>query len=124
MARVTGNFFRSGMGLPAAALTAVLGCLAALPASADGLIQIHPGYDMMDIQPLGKEFLVGGLDFFSDGRMAVCTWGNPGEVWVVSGVADGTKATVQPQRYAYGLQQSLGCKVVQDTLYVMQMGEL
>lgn len=90
----------------------------------DGMGQIHPGYDIMDIQPLGKQFLVGGIDFFSDGRMAVCTWGNPGEVWVVKGAADGNKATVQPQRYAYGLQQVLGCKVVEDTLYVMQMGEL
>lgn len=90
----------------------------------DGLGEIHPGYEMTDIQPAGKRFLVGGVDLFSDGRMAVCNWGNPGEVWIVKGADSGSASTVKASRYAYGLQQVLGCKVVQDTLYVLQIGEL
>jgi hypothetical protein len=101
-----------------------LGLAALGPARGDGLSQVHPGYDMVDIQPQGKTFLVGGLDVFSDGRLAVCDWGNPGEVWIVQGADQGDKTTVKAQRYAYGMQQSLGCRIAQDTLYVMQMGEL
>ncbi len=90
----------------------------------DGLSAIHPGYDLADIQPTGNKFLVGGIDVFSDGRLAVCQWGNPGEVWIVSGAETGSSSTVKSTKYAYGLQQVLGCKVVQDTLYVLQIGEL
>jgi hypothetical protein len=85
---------------------------------------VHPAYDLVDIQPTGSKYLVGGMDVFSDGRLAVCNWGNPGEVWVVSGTETGTTGTVRPTKYAYGLQQVMGCRVVQDTLYVLQIGEL
>src|SRR4051794_27878187 len=92
-------------------------------AQADGLTALHPNYTpLVDIQPSANNFLVGGLDFFSDGRMVVCTWGNPGEVWIVKNTEKGDKASVTSQRYAYGMQQVLGCRVVQDTVYVMQMG--
>jgi hypothetical protein len=90
-------------------------------AAADGLNETHPGFDRVDILKDNQKLLVGGLDTFSDGRLAVCTWGNPGEVWIVKG-AEGNAPVAT--RYAMGLQQVLGCKVVDDTLYVMQMGEL
>lgn len=109
---------------PAMALGAAL--LAAGPgtARADGLNQIHPGFEMADLQPAGRKLLIGGLDFFSDGRMAACTWGNPGEVWILKDPQQATAATAQFTRFAFGLQQVLGCKVVRDTVYVLQMGEL
>ena len=71
----------SVMGKWPAAAVLIAGCLGA--ARADGLKAIHPGFTSTDIQPEGRELLVGSLDFFSDGRMAVCTWGNPGEVWIL-----------------------------------------
>jgi hypothetical protein len=57
-----------------------------------------------------------GLDFFSDGRLAVCTLN--GDVWVVSGV-DGTLERLRWQRFATGLYEPLGLKVVEDKLYVL-----
>jgi glucose/arabinose dehydrogenase len=59
---------------------------------------------------------LGGFDFFSDGRAAVCTWS--GDVWIVSGI-DGDLAKVTWKRYAAGLFQALGLKVVDDKVYVL-----
>ena len=59
---------------------------------------------------------VGGLDFFKDGRAAVCTWS--GDVWVVSGIDKGLQ-NVTWKRYATGLFHSLGLKIVDDQIYVL-----
>src|SRR4051812_25628309 len=83
--------------------------LAAGSVFADGLTAVHPGYTMTDIQPTGKSFLVGGLSFYSNGDMAVCNWGNPGEVWMVKDPRSGDKASIQAKRFAFGMQQVLGC---------------
>jgi hypothetical protein len=58
----------------------------------------------------------GGLDFFSDGRAAVSTWS--GDVWVVSGIDDKLEKLTW-KRYATGLFQSLGLKIVNDEVYVL-----
>jgi hypothetical protein len=58
----------------------------------------------------------GGLDFFSDGRAALCTWS--GDVWVVSGI-DEKLEKVTWKRYAAGFYQSLGLKIVNDKIYVL-----
>jgi hypothetical protein len=58
---------------------------------------------------------IAGLDFFSDGRAAVCTWS--GDVWVVSGI-DEKLDHVTWKRYATGLFQPLGLKIVDDRIYV------
>ena len=55
-----------------------------------------------------------GLDFFHDGRMAVCTW--DGDVWIVSGLPDGPQLTWQ--RIASGLYQPLGLKIINETVYL------
>lgn len=59
---------------------------------------------------------LGGFDFFSDGRAAVCTWS--GDVWIVSGIDDDLKK-VTWKRYAAGLFQALGLKIVDDKVYVL-----
>jgi glucose/arabinose dehydrogenase len=59
---------------------------------------------------------LGGFDFFSDGRAAVCTWS--GDVWIVSGI-DGDLQKVAWKRYAAGLFQALGLKIVDDKVYVL-----
>jgi glucose/arabinose dehydrogenase len=60
---------------------------------------------------------LGGMDFFSDGhRAAVCTWN--GDVWIVSGI-DEKLDHVTWKRYAAGLFQTLGLKIVKDDVYVL-----
>ena len=58
----------------------------------------------------------GGIDFFSDGRAALCTLS--GDVWVVSGI-DEKLESVSWKRYAAGLFQPLGLRIVDDQLYVL-----
>src|SRR5439155_18338011 len=58
----------------------------------------------------------GGVDFFSDGRAAICTWS--GDVWIVSGI-DGKLDHVTWKRFAAGLFQTLGLKIVNDKVYVL-----
>ena len=103
---------------------AILGSAACVFPQTNGLTALHPGYTITDLQPSGRRFFVGGLDTFSDGRLAVCSWGNPGDVWILGSPTASSAAGVQPVQFAKGLRQLLGCKVVHDTLYVMQMDEL
>ena len=59
----------------------------------------------------------GGFDFFSDGkRAAVSTWS--GDVWIVSGI-DEKLDQLQWRRFATGLFQPLGLKIVDDEIYVL-----
>lgn len=57
-----------------------------------------------------------GHDFFTNGDIAVCT--AHGDVWRVSGVDSGLKQLTW-KRYATGLFQPLGLKVVNDLVYVL-----
>lgn len=57
-----------------------------------------------------------GLDFFSDGRLA---WASlNGDVWIVSGIDDRLE-NLTWRRYATGLYEPLGLKIVNDQLYVL-----
>lgn len=66
--------------------------------------------------PFGTLFFLSGHDFFKDGRAAVATM--TGEVWLVSGLDADLKA-VTWKRFATGLHQPLGVKVVDDKVLVM-----
>lgn len=57
-----------------------------------------------------------GLDFFSNGDIAVCT--SHGDVWRVSGV-DGHLHQLTWTRMASGLANLLGLRIVKDTVYVV-----
>lgn len=57
----------------------------------------------------------GGFDFLPDGRAAICAF--HGDVWIVSGL-DGTLGELKWKRYATGLFQPLGLKVVKGDIYV------
>ncbi len=57
----------------------------------------------------------GAFDFFSDGRAAVSTWN--GDVWIVSGIDD-TLARLEWRRFATGLFDPLGLRIVGDVVYV------
>ncbi|MEI6236075.1 MAG: DUF6797 domain-containing protein [Planctomycetota bacterium] len=57
-----------------------------------------------------------GVDFFKDGRAAVCTMS--GDVWIVSGI-DKDLNKVTWQRFATGLFASLGLRIVDDQIYTI-----
>ncbi|HLX63797.1 MAG TPA: DUF6797 domain-containing protein, partial [Planctomycetota bacterium] len=59
---------------------------------------------------------ITGIDFFKDGRAAVCTMS--GDVWVISGI-DKTLDKITWRRYATGLFASLGLKIVDDQVYTL-----
>jgi putative heme-binding domain-containing protein len=70
-----------------------------------------------------------GLDFFADGRIAVCTW--DGDVWLVEPVVapsstnPGTPGqTLRWQRIASGMFQPLGLKIVNEKLHVICRDQL
>ncbi|WP_197530925.1 DUF6797 domain-containing protein [Bythopirellula polymerisocia] len=65
----------------------------------------------------GALLFVGGHDFFSTpGKMAICTV--HGDVWIVSGIDD-TLDKIEWRRFATGLFQPLGLRIVDDLVYVL-----
>jgi hypothetical protein len=69
-----------------------------------------------DDNPWGANLRFGGLDFFADGRAALSTWN--GDVWIVDGIDDSLGKTTW-RRFAAGLHQPLGLKVVDGTVYTL-----
>jgi glucose/arabinose dehydrogenase len=63
----------------------------------------------------GTRTFFGGFDFFPDGRAAICTF--HGDVWIVSGINESLEKLTW-RRYASGLFQPLGVKVVDGKVYV------
>ncbi len=61
-------------------------------------------------------FFVTGHDFFSNGDLAVCTV--HGDVWQISGV-DKNLRELRWRRFATGLFQPLGLKIVDDAVHVL-----
>jgi hypothetical protein len=57
----------------------------------------------------------GAFDLFRDGRAAVSTWN--GDVWVVSGIDDKLER-LEWKRFATGLFDPLGLRIVDDVVYV------
>jgi hypothetical protein len=68
----------------------------------------------------GSLFFCTGLDFLPDGRVAVCTC--HGDVWLVK--VDEKAGTCSWQRFATGLYQPLGLKVVDGKIVVLERGQL
>jgi azurin len=66
--------------------------------------------------PYGTLFFLTAHDFFSDGTAAVATM--TGEVWLVKGI-DERLEKVRWKRFATGLHQPLGMKIVSNKLYVL-----
>jgi hypothetical protein len=71
--------------------------------------------------PYRALFYVSGFDFFSNGDAALCT--AHGDVWLVSGL-DETLERVVWRRFATGLYQPLGLKVVNDQVIVLGRDQL
>jgi hypothetical protein len=65
--------------------------------------------------PWKRRVRFGGMDFFSDGkRAAICTW--EGDIWIVSGI-DETLQHLTWKRFASGMYETLGLKIVNDAIY-------
>ncbi|MCA8952956.1 MAG: hypothetical protein KDE27_25825 [Planctomycetes bacterium] len=63
----------------------------------------------------GSRMRTGGFDFFSDGRAAVSTWN--GDVWIVEGIDDDLDE-LRWSRFATGLFDPLGLRIVNDLIFV------
>jgi hypothetical protein len=88
-----------------------------------GVLGKEPGAFQVDIltvpyeNPSKSYMRLTGVDFFADGkRAAVCTM--DGDVWIVSGIDD-TLEKLTWKRFASGLFQSLGLRIVDDKVYVL-----
>ena len=70
-----------------------------------------------DVNPWDSWMRLTGLDFFTSDptKAAVCT--QSGDVWIVSGL-DRDLKTVRWTRFAAGLHEPLGLRIVNDTIYV------
>lgn len=67
--------------------------------------------------PYGMPMRIGGFDFFKDGKSAaVSTW--DGDVWLVRNIDDSLQNLVW-KRYAAGLHEPLGLKIVDDVVYTV-----
>lgn len=66
--------------------------------------------------PWNAKMFFGGFDFFPDGRAAICTF--HGDVWIVSGIDDSLE-NLEWRRFATGMFQPLGLKIVDDRIYVL-----
>lgn len=66
--------------------------------------------------PFNALFFCGGHDFLPDGRAAICTL--HGDVWLVDGI-DETLQRITWRRFATGLFQPLGLKVVNGFIHVV-----
>jgi|GEM_PF-287547 len=73
--------------------------------------------------PLPREIalMVTGMDWLPNGDLAVCTWS--GEIWIVE-QAQGPVESARYRRFARGLNEPLGLKVVRNQIYVVQKPEL
>ncbi|HWE97388.1 MAG TPA: DUF6797 domain-containing protein [Tepidisphaeraceae bacterium] len=70
-----------------------------------------------DENPWHAWMRVGGFDFFPDGkRAALSTWS--GDVWIVSGIDD-PAGKLTWKRFATGLFQPLGLKIVGNEIYAL-----
>jgi hypothetical protein len=90
---------------------------------------VHPGYTLTNLRPSGFEPQVTGFDWFPDGRLAVATWGGSlntlGEVWILGNVTGATSpAQVTRSRFASGLKEPMGIKIVDGIVYVSEKHRL
>ena len=96
------------------------------PIPGDGAIlkAVHPSYTVTQARP--NEFLpkVAGMDFLPDGRLVVSTWDAMGGVYILSNVQSGDPKKIKVKRFASGLAEPLGLKVVDGQIYVLQKQEL
>ncbi len=93
------------------------------PGDGRPLEDVHPGYRLETIRPVGYTPAVGGMTFLPDGRLAICTWDQNGSVDILSGL-DGPAEGVKVKNFAEGLGEPLGLALINGDLCVTQKGEV
>ncbi|MEQ1932486.1 MAG: family 16 glycoside hydrolase [Fimbriimonadaceae bacterium] len=88
------------------------------------LVGVHPSFNLATVRPESFRPRVGGIDFWSDGRMVICNWEPDGGVYELSGVTAKDPNNVKVKRVAFGLAEPLGLKIVNNEIYVLQKQEL
>ncbi len=95
-----------------------------IPGDTRPLETVHPSFDLYQARPPEFEAMVGGIDFFADGRMVISTWDPEGTVYIVENYTDSNPDNIKVKPIAKGLAEPLGIQVVDDEIYVMQKQEL
>ena len=101
----------------------------------------HPVYTITDVRPStgttvnngvpwpstggALAFPIGGMDFMADGRLVVTSWRDPYEVFIVSKEIIGSNPkTATVTKFATGLSEAIGVKVVNDSIYILEKDQL
>lgn len=85
------------------------------------------GYAVDDLplpkdNPWGSNIRFGAFDFFADGNRVACSSWN-GDVWIAEDIK-GEVGAIKWRRFASGLYQTLGLKIVDDVIYTMGRDQL
>lgn len=88
------------------------------PGDGQPLEAVHPSFTLSDLHHDGFQPRVGGIDTLPDGRIVVTTWDANGDCLFVD------PKTKEVKRFATGLAEPLGVKVVDGEVYVLQKQEL
>jgi cytochrome c len=94
------------------------------PGDARPLDAVHPSLNLSQARPDGFEPKVGGIDFLPDGRMVICTWDPTGGVYILDNVDQPDASKITVKRFAAGLAEPLGLRVVDGRVFVLQKQEL
>ncbi len=90
------------------------------PGDGEPLTSVHPSFTLEELHNDQFQPRVGGMDFLPDGRLAICRWEPDGGVDIV----DLSVRPVRVQRFAKGLQEPLGLKVVDGNIFVLEKQQL
>jgi cytochrome c len=90
------------------------------PGDGEPLVGVHPSFTLESLHNESFQPRVGGIDFLPDGKMVVCRWEPDGGVDIV----DLSTRPVTVKRFAQGLQEPLGIKVVDGQIYVLEKQQL
>ncbi len=92
------------------------------PGDGRPLTGVHPGFNLVNFRPAGFNPRVGGMDFLPDGRLAISTWDTVGAVYILGNLSGPGAVTVR--KFAEGLGEPLGLKVLNGAIYVTQKQEV
>ena len=117
-----GQTFVTSPGLKAYYYPGATGGTAGGPGDAQPLSGVHPSFTLENFRPSTFRPAVGGLDFLPDGRLVVATWDSTGSVYLVGNLNGPGAVTIT--RFATGLGEPLGVKVLNGSIYVSQKREI